>query len=55
MEGSRLSFTNLEDLPRLSEKAFRRAKNPWWLDLRSIAQIMSQPGPGKGKESRAEN
>jgi 6-phosphofructokinase 1 len=57
LQGAQITFTNLEDLPRLEEKAFRRPRSPWWLELRSIAQIMSQPGPSpsKGKGSRAKN
>ena len=45
LQGGRVVFTGLEDLPRLSAKEARRPKEQWWLDLRSIARIMAQPGP----------
>jgi 6-phosphofructokinase 1 len=51
LQGGQLVFTNLEDLPRLMEKTARRSKNPWWLDLRPIAQIMAQPSPTTGRGS----
>jgi 6-phosphofructokinase 1 len=51
LQGGRLVFTNLEDLPRLAEKTFKRPRNLWWLELRSIAQIMAQPSPKTGPKS----
>jgi 6-phosphofructokinase 1 len=48
LQGGRVEFTGLEDLPRLEEKGVRRPKEQWWLDLRSIARIMAQPGPRPG-------
>jgi len=44
-QGGRTSFTNLEDLPRLTDAAFDRPKNQWWLELRPIAKVMAQPSP----------
>jgi 6-phosphofructokinase 1 len=40
-----VTFTNLEDLPRLTEKGVQRPKEQWWLKIRPIAKIMAQPGP----------
>ncbi len=45
LQGGRVEFTNLEDLPRLTEDKFQRPKNQWWLELRPIARIMAKPGP----------
>jgi 6-phosphofructokinase 1 len=45
LQGGRVKFTDLEDLPRLTAKEFRRPKDQWWLELRNIARIMAQPGP----------
>jgi 6-phosphofructokinase 1 len=45
LQGGRVEFTSLEDLPRLMAKDFRRPKDQWWLELRNIARIMAQPGP----------
>jgi 6-phosphofructokinase 1 len=45
LQGGRVAFTNLEDMPRLLEKDARRPKQQWWLELRPIARIMAQPGP----------
>jgi 6-phosphofructokinase 1 len=52
LQGGRLVFTNLEDLPRLTERASRRSRDPWWLELRSVAQIMAQPAPKTGPGTR---
>lgn len=45
LQGGRVQFTNLEDLPRLIEKGLRRPREQWWLELRPVARIMAQPGP----------
>ena len=45
LQGGRVEFTSLEDLPRLIAKDSRRPRDQWWLELRNIARIMSQPGP----------
>jgi 6-phosphofructokinase 1 len=45
LQAGRVEFTGLRDLPRLSAKESRRPKEQWWLELRSIARIMAQPGP----------
>jgi len=41
----RIVFTDLEDIPRLMDKEFRRPKKQWWLGLRPIARVLAQPGP----------
>ncbi len=38
-------FTNLDDIPRLLDVEHSRPRKQWWMDLRPIAQILSQPGP----------
>jgi 6-phosphofructokinase 1 len=48
LQGGRVEFTGLEDLPRLTAPGFRRPKEQWWLSLRPIARIMAQPGPEPG-------
>jgi 6-phosphofructokinase 1 len=45
LQGGRVVFTDLLDLPRLVSCSFRRPKQQWWLELRPIARIMAQPGP----------
>ena len=45
LQGGRVEFTGLEDLPRLIEKGCRRPREQWWLELRPIARIMAKPGP----------
>jgi 6-phosphofructokinase 1 len=45
LQGGRVEFTSLEDLPRLIEKGFHRPRVQWWLELRPVARIMAQPGP----------
>jgi 6-phosphofructokinase 1 len=46
-KGGRLLFTDLEDVPRLMDRNFRRPKIQWWLDLRPLARVLAQPGPSK--------
>jgi 6-phosphofructokinase 1 len=49
LQGGRVEFTNLEDLPRLVERGYRRPKEQWWLELRPIARLMAQPKPRPGE------
>jgi 6-phosphofructokinase 1 len=44
MQGGYVKIFNLEDMPRMSDTAHLRPQEQWWLDLRPIAQILSQPG-----------
>jgi 6-phosphofructokinase 1 len=45
-----LGFTEMEEVPKLMDRHFRRPKQQWWLQLRPIARIMAQPGPnGEGE------
>ncbi|MBN1890729.1 MAG: 6-phosphofructokinase [Thermoflexales bacterium] len=43
MEAGGIQIHSLEDLPRLVDETNQRPKKQWWLDLRSIAQVMSYP------------
>jgi 6-phosphofructokinase 1 len=43
--GGHVKLTNLEDVPRLVDTKYHRPKEQWWLELRHIAKLMSQPGP----------
>ena len=49
LEGGKIKFTGLEDYPRLEDKEFGRPKSQWWMDIRPIARVLAQPGPGKWK------
>ena len=53
LQGGRIQFTGLEDLPRLSDGEFRRPKDQWWLELRHIARMMAQPGPNRTARDKA--
>ncbi|MDX9952982.1 MAG: 6-phosphofructokinase [Anaerolineae bacterium] len=44
LQSGKVTFTDLEDLPRLADAALQRPKTQKWLDLRPIAKIMSLPG-----------
>lgn len=39
-------FTPLYEVPRLVDEEFQRPKNQWWMELRPIARMLAQPGPG---------
>ncbi len=45
LQGKEIKFLDLEDFPRMIEKAYQRPKTQWWMDLRSIARVLAQPGP----------
>jgi 6-phosphofructokinase 1 len=45
LQGGKVNFVDLQDLPRMVEPGVRRPKSQWWLGLRTIATIMAQPGP----------
>lgn len=44
--GGKVTYTDFDDLPRLMDLENDRPKQQWWLDLRPIARVLAQPGPG---------
>lgn len=49
LEGGKIQFTGMENYLRLEDRDFGRPKFQWWLDLRPIARVLAQPGPGLWK------
>ncbi len=47
MKGGKITFTGMEDYKRLEDWEYGRPKTQWWMDLRPIARVLAQPGPGK--------
>jgi 6-phosphofructokinase 1 len=45
LQGKDLKFHNLEDFPRLVDIKHQRPKEQWWMEIRPIARLLSQPGP----------
>ncbi|MGE5223538.1 MAG: 6-phosphofructokinase, partial [Omnitrophica WOR_2 bacterium] len=45
LEAGKMQFHNLEDFTRMIDEAHQRPKTQWWMELRSIARLLSQPGP----------
>ncbi len=45
LQGKEIKFHNMEDFDRMVNTEKQRPKEQWWLELRDIARIMSQPGP----------
>ncbi len=45
LKGGQLQLTDLELWPRLVDLEYQRPKEQWWLGLRDIAKLLSQPGP----------
>ena len=43
-----VQMLDLEDLPRLVDMEHQRPVQQWWMELRPIARILAQPGPGGG-------
>ncbi|MBI2893465.1 MAG: 6-phosphofructokinase [Deltaproteobacteria bacterium] len=46
LQGGKIQLVPLEDFPRHADEAKQRPKTQWWLDLRPIAHLLAQPGPG---------
>ncbi len=46
IRGGRVRLTSLDLLPTLADEAHHRPKEQWWLDLRPMARVLAQPGPG---------
>jgi 6-phosphofructokinase 1 len=45
LQAGQVEFHSLDDLPRMIDAVHQRPKEQWWLDIRSIAKILAQPGP----------
>jgi 6-phosphofructokinase 1 len=45
IEAGGITLHSLEELPKLVDKDNQRPKHQWWMDLRPIAKLMSQPMP----------
>jgi 6-phosphofructokinase 1 len=45
LEAGGVTMHSLEELPKLVDKDNQRPKQQWWMDLRPIAKLMSQPMP----------
>jgi len=45
LQGKEIKFHNLEDFPRMGDMKNQRPKEQWWMDLRDIARLLSQPAP----------
>jgi 6-phosphofructokinase 1 len=46
LRDGKIDFTELESLRRQVDSEFQRPKKQWWMELRPIARILAQPGPG---------
>ena len=46
IKGGKITFTGMEDYKRLEDWEYGRPKTQWWMDLRPIARVLAQPGPG---------
>jgi 6-phosphofructokinase 1 len=49
LEGGKIQFTDMERYNRLEDWEFGRPKTQWWMDIRPLARLLAQPGPGKWK------
>jgi len=45
LQAGQVQFNNLEDLPRMADLVHQRPKEQWWLAVRPIAKVLSQPAP----------
>jgi 6-phosphofructokinase 1 len=47
LSGGQITVLDLEELPRLVDQEHQRPRTQWWMELRPIARILAQPGPGR--------
>ena len=45
----KLTITSFDEISRLMDLENHRPKEQWWMELRSIARILAQPGPTRRK------
>lgn len=45
LQAGQVEFHNLEDLPRMKDPTHQRPREQWWLEVRSIAKVLTRPGP----------
>jgi 6-phosphofructokinase 1 len=48
MQAGKIQFNNMEDFPRMVDLEHQRPKEQWWMELRTIAHLLAQPGPEAG-------
>jgi 6-phosphofructokinase 1 len=45
LEAGGIQIHNIEEMPPLVDDVNQRPKKQWWMDLRPIAKVLSQPAP----------
>ncbi|MCB0209708.1 MAG: 6-phosphofructokinase [Anaerolineae bacterium] len=45
IRGGKVQFFNMDNLPHMMDADVERPKEQWWMELRPIARVMSQPAP----------
>ncbi len=49
LQGGKVAFTSLADLPLLMDAEFQRPIEQWWMGLRPLAKVMAQPPSARAK------
>ena len=44
LQGKNISFHDIEDFPRLTDQENQRPKEQWWMETRTIFDILAKPG-----------
>ena len=44
-QGGKITFTGLEDYPRVADQTLGRPNAQWWLELRDVARVMAKTAP----------
>jgi 6-phosphofructokinase 1 len=47
MQAGEMQFYDIREIPRMADMTYSRPKEQWWMDLREVAKVLSQPGPKK--------
>ena len=51
IQGGHITISSQEDMLRMVDAAHLRPQEQWWLDLRLIARLLSQPGAEEHQSS----
>ena len=52
LQGGKVAFTSLADLPLLMDPVYQRPVEQWWLRLRPLAQVLAQQPGEPGAKSK---
>jgi 6-phosphofructokinase 1 len=49
LQNGKIQFNDMRDFERMVETPYQRPREQWWLELKSIASLLAQHGPGESE------